>query len=74
MEEEFVIHVLQSCPAAQDVWGCGLVTLRESFVQVFESLANYFKKEDLELMAVMAWGIWFRRNKMVFEDEFLHPN
>jgi hypothetical protein len=74
MEEEFVLHVLRSCHAAQDVWGCGLVTLREGFVQVFESLANYFKKEDLEVMAVMAWGIWFRRNKMVFEDEFLHPN
>jgi hypothetical protein len=43
-------------------------------MQLFEYYNLRFKKEDLELMAVTGRKIWLRRNAMVFEGNFSHPN
>jgi hypothetical protein len=45
-----------------------------SFKEVFEDGIQLYSKEVLELLVVVARGIWFRRNKLVFEGAFSHPN
>jgi hypothetical protein len=43
-----------------------------SFKEVFEDGIQRYSKEILELLVVVARGIWFRRNKLVFEGTFSH--
>jgi hypothetical protein len=37
-----------------------------TFKGIFEDGLQRFSKENLELLVVVARGIWFRRNKFVF--------
>jgi hypothetical protein len=59
-EEESVIHALWSCPAAQDVWGCGPLifqkscSLGTSFLSNFASFLMLCSKDELDLLAVLA--------------------
>jgi hypothetical protein len=45
-----------------------------SFKEVFEDGIQRYSKEILELLVVIARGIWFRRNNLVFEGAFSHPD
>lgn len=45
-----------------------------SFKEVFEDGIQRYSKEILELLVVVARGIWFRRNNLVFEGAFSHPD
>jgi len=45
-----------------------------TFKGIFEDGLQYFSKENLELLEVVARGNWFRRNKFVFEGAFTHPD
>ncbi len=45
-----------------------------SFKEVFEDGIQRYSKEVLELLVVLARGIWFRRNKLVLEGTFSHPD
>jgi hypothetical protein len=45
-----------------------------NFKGVFEDCLQRFSKENLELLAVLARGIWFRKNKYVFEGVLTHPD
>jgi hypothetical protein len=45
-----------------------------SFKEVFEDGIQRYSKEVMELLVVLARGIWFKRNKLVFEGAFSHPN
>jgi len=44
------------------------------FKALFEYVMNRFTKEQLALMAVICRCIWLRRNSLIFEGIFLHPN
>jgi hypothetical protein len=80
VEDETLIHALWTCPATQDVWGSKTSPFQKcytsgvSFKEVFEDGIQLYSKEVLELLVVVARGIWFRRNKLVFEGAFSHPN
>jgi hypothetical protein len=41
---------------------------------LFEHCLHRFSKENIELMAVVASRIWFRRSKYVFKEVFAHPD
>jgi ribonuclease HI len=78
-EEETVVHVLWSCPAAQDVWGSGSMIFQkcafngDRIMQFMEFCLDRMKMDDFNLMAVIARRIWLRRNKLIFESSFSHP-
>jgi hypothetical protein len=71
-ERESGLHALWTCPAAQDVWGGGLVIfqkcafLGDTFMQLVEFCLDRLNTEELSLMAVISRRIWLRRNKFVF--------
>jgi hypothetical protein len=79
-EEESVIHALWSFPAVQDVWGCGPLIFQKScslgtnFLSTFAFFLMLCSKDELDLLAVLARRIWLRRNTLVFEGTFIHPN
>jgi len=80
IEEEIVLHALWSCPASQDVWSGGPIIFQKrcswgkNLMEVLTSLHDYCKWEDLALWAVIARTIWFRRNSVVHNGSFTHPN
>jgi len=80
VEEEDVLHAMWSCRATQDVWDSGpLIFQKSSFIGIsFQQLLSFFSnrpgRDDLNLMAILSQRIWFRRNKLVFDDVLLHPS
>ena len=79
-EAETMTHILWRCSAAQDEWGCEPKKLQKgideglTFAQVLTTMIGRFDMEEIELMAVMAQKIWFRRNAMVRGGDFIHPD
>jgi hypothetical protein len=79
-EDETILHMLWECQATRDVWGgqascfheCSCSTL--DFKALSEYIMNRFTKEQLALIAVICRRIWLRRNSLIFEGTFLHPN
>lgn len=80
IEEEDTLHALWSCPAAKDVWGCSHSCFQKlycegtNFSMLVEFCMGKLCKDELDLMAVISRRIWLRRNAMVFEGKFAHPN
>jgi hypothetical protein len=78
-DEETVEHILWSCPSAQDVWSCGPRKLQKAtgmyltFFHVFGEMLGRCELAELELMAVVARTIWFRRNTVVHGGVFTPP-
>jgi hypothetical protein len=74
------LHVIWSCPAAQDVWGGGSVLFQkcafmgDSFLQLVDYCIDQFTKADMSLMTIISRRIWLRRNKFIFENNFTHPH
>lgn len=79
-KDETLIHAIWECPAAQDVWGSQDSPFQKSsyvawnFKEFFAHCLHRFNKELIDLMVVVARETWFRRNKLVFEEVFLHPD
>jgi hypothetical protein len=79
-EVEDVLHALSTCSAAKDVWGCQASCFHKySYMgDTFQGLFVYCMERsslaDLDLMSVVARRIWLRRNALVFEERFDHPN
>jgi len=79
-EDEDTAHVLWSCPGAQDVWGGDASNFQKcdwdgnSFKHLLRYVLSKFEKENVELFAMVARGVWFRKNKWLFEAIFIHPN
>lgn len=57
IKEETLIHVLQKCPAARDVWG-----EKDSPLHKWVTKVSGF----LDLCALISHNIWLRRNSYVF--------
>jgi ribosomal protein L37AE/L43A len=78
-EEEDELHAIWSCLAAKDVWASGSRIFQKSsflgssFLHLFQQACYRYSKKDLNMMAVLARGIWLRRNKWVFEGKFISP-
>ncbi|XP_042992245.1 uncharacterized protein LOC122318727 [Carya illinoinensis] len=43
------------------------------FYELWERLSALIAKEELELIAVVMRGVWFRRNAFIFENKFTDP-
>jgi len=78
-ESESTIHALWSCVAAKAVWTecpariqkCQV--MNTGFMDLFRCLISRLELEEVELVVMVAQKIWFRRNRMVFEREGVHP-
>jgi hypothetical protein len=78
-DTETVGHILWSCVAAKDVWLENMKPIQKStsaeidfqhlFVQLFDRLVG----KDFQRFGFVARQLWFRRNKVIFDDEFLSP-
>jgi hypothetical protein len=79
-DKETVLHILWDCPSSQDVWGVSARNIQKSctdfrsFMEVMEYLMDRCNKEELGLFAVTAKKIWARRNAVIHEEDFQHPN
>ncbi|XP_042950231.1 uncharacterized protein LOC122282336 [Carya illinoinensis] len=78
-EEESVLHVLWTCPAATDVWGDSSSPVKKwpsDFVDFSNLWGNWSMKlegQHLEQVAVVCHKLWARRNRWVFEQLFQDP-
>lgn len=65
---------------AQDVWSAGPRKLQKGQsidtdgTDFLEILQNRCSREEAELCAWIAWGIWTRRNTVLHGGVFTHPN
>lgn len=79
LEVESMIHVLWSCPGAQDVWGCGFALIQKSpssfsdFPELISYLLSKLNDDLMGLSVVIFHRIWLQRNRMVFEGQFSSP-
>ncbi|XP_042958109.1 uncharacterized protein LOC122293655 [Carya illinoinensis] len=78
-EEETDIHVLWDCPAAVDVWGEDCSPVRNwgrsfgDFTSLWSELQSKLEEGELHIVAEVFYGLWRRRNAMVFEGKFKGP-
>ncbi|XP_042974763.1 uncharacterized protein LOC122306401 [Carya illinoinensis] len=78
-EEETDIHVLWDCPAAVDVWGEDCSPVRKwgrnfgDFTTLWSELQSKLEEGKLHIVAEVLYGLWRRRNAMVFEGKFKGP-
>jgi len=79
-EDESIIHILWNCPSTRDAWGCGPIRFQKtygmgnSFQSLFEEMSDRCTIEELELLAVLAHNIWFRRNTIIHGCMFKAPS
>lgn len=68
---ENVLHSLTACPAAAVAWFMCPLGLHaeevggESFFHWFQSLCNKLNREQLCIVAMIAWGVWNGRNASI---------
>jgi hypothetical protein len=74
-----VAHILWNCPSSKDVWGGGPIRLQklgeveDCFPSVLDAVLGRCNREEVELFAVLARRIWFRRNSLIHGEKFAHP-
>ncbi|XP_041011374.1 uncharacterized protein LOC121255162 [Juglans microcarpa x Juglans regia] len=78
MEDEDINHALLHCPSFKDVLQAQLSFLQKSqfqrdFAQVAAQLARRNKSSKIEKLFLGAWGLWYRRNQLIYENEQLSP-
>jgi hypothetical protein len=47
--------------------------MRMSLVFILLRMLNRLEGPNFDIFTCIAWQIWFRRNKLVFEGFFTHP-
>jgi ribonuclease HI len=78
-EQETVLHILWECPSAMDVWGSTGSNMQKcsntgtTFSALMEYMFNNCSIAEVELNAEIARRIWFRRNAVLHDGEFMHP-
>ncbi|KAG2667144.1 hypothetical protein I3760_15G097700 [Carya illinoinensis] len=78
LEEEDTNHALLNCVTFKDALLDQLSFLQNAsglldFVQIMLQLALSKKVREMEQMALCTWGLWHRRNKLLFEQQRLSP-
>ena len=75
--EESTLHALWNYAIVQPIWGPRFNALR-SDVHEFSSFSDLVcmigQHQELELFMVVAWFIWYRRNKNRFKEPCIPPN
>jgi hypothetical protein len=79
LEVETVSHILWECSSTMDVWGAckpfqKLSITGQSFIRLFEEIAQTGRETDMRLFVVLTRQIWLRQNKYVHEGIFANPN
>jgi hypothetical protein len=78
LEVEIVGHALWSCSAARDFWAEINGKIQKStsdedeFSFILLRMLNKLEGPNFDIFTCIAWQIWFRRNKLVFEGFFTH--
>jgi hypothetical protein len=78
-ETESFGHILWTYPSAQDVWRSGLrkfqkgASMEDNFSHLLFTTLTRCDPEEVDLWAIIARKIWFRRNKVVHGGEFTDP-
>ena len=79
-EPESISHTLLHCNFAKQVWdkweGCPInMKVRQGdFTDFALQMLNTRATQDLEILLVTSWSIWYNRNQKVFEDGSLSPD
>jgi hypothetical protein len=77
---ETSFHVLWDCSSVRDVWSMCERKIQKShfagpdFMEVVEGIFNKCEEEEINLFVGLARKIWFRKNEVVHEGSFTHPN
>jgi ribonuclease HI len=77
---ESAYHILWNCPSACDVWSAGCPSFQKSscegstFLQVVEEMYEKCDVGDFCLFVSIARRIWLRRNGLIHEGTFEHPD
>ena len=77
-EPESISHTLLHCNFAKQVWdkweGCPInMKVRQGdFTDFALQTLNTGATQDLEILLVTSWSIWYNRNQKVFEDGTFH--
>ncbi|KAF5450764.1 hypothetical protein F2P56_031091 [Juglans regia] len=74
MEEEDINHVILYCFRLQDVLLSELTFLKENvvqtdFIHIVKRVVRRNKAGELEKLFLCAWGIWYSRNQLIFENK-----
>ncbi|KAG6628833.1 hypothetical protein CIPAW_14G039600 [Carya illinoinensis] len=76
---ETAVHMIWGCSAASDVWAMDESPVRKwcnaewGFAELWASMFQKLRIEDVELMAYTMMRLWLRRNLLVFENKFDAP-
>lgn len=80
MAREDVLHVLWLCVVATNVWCVCCRKVQKlgvnigDFLQLMENLCTFLYPNELAEVAVIMRQLCLRRNFVLFEDSFIHPN
>lgn len=71
-QNESVVQALVNCAFAQTCWltsSLGLVGPQSSFLNWLEQVFTRYNKEMCNLVAMICWRIWYRRNAKVWNNK-----
>lgn len=80
LHEESITHILWDCESGKDVWSeCHKIIQKiylppMSFRDIWAHLSTSLKQDELQLVTYIARLLWNRRNDLVFNKNFMHPN
>ncbi|KAL2942939.1 hypothetical protein RDABS01_031287 [Bienertia sinuspersici] len=78
-ESETIVHSIFTCAASRDIWASSHFTsyLLEapttSFKGCFMWMARKLNKDELSLLATLAWASWTSRNKRIYHNSDHDP-
>lgn len=77
MDVEHLLHLFFDCPFANNCWSTVNMNYDmkevESAPQWVLNKLETAKHEDVINICVVLWGIWFWRNKRVWNDQVVNP-
>lgn len=79
-ENEDIFHALMRCKHAEKVWKLTnyyqhiKCLARQDMLSVLQELATNRRKEDVELIIVLCWSIWYSRNILLFKGKREDPH
>ncbi|KAH9678148.1 putative non-LTR reverse transcriptase [Citrus sinensis] len=79
-ENEDIFHALMRCKHADKVWKLTnyyqhiKCLARQNMLSVLQELATNRRKEDVEMIIVLCWSIWYSRNILIFKGKREDPH
>lgn len=77
-KEKDIIHALIFCPIIRYCWNVFLPCLQagnqhNNFFELAMWMRNHRKMDELTSFFIIAWSLWGRRNKWIFEKLLVDP-